>query len=174
MALDMHKPADDDPQNVAPDIQPAGDMHAIELRVGPGGRRSQRFTGRLLAEAQQVTKGGTEIVQVFLSRKGKYVVHRQYIDWNDFTQHAKKTYQEKKEDLLAARGNSGRSELAMFGDWIKDMRNWRRFVGLEDGYGDFTLEVVDSLPEVRGLVPAKAYRIVADVVQNPSAQDLDI
>ncbi|WP_169814877.1 EXLDI protein [Nocardia crassostreae] len=169
MAPEMQKPAAD-PQ----DITPADDMQEIELRVGPGGGRTQRFTGRLLAESQQVTKNGTEIVQVFLSRKRKFVVHRQYIDWNDFGQHAKKAYQEKKDTLASVRNRSGQSELAMLGSWIKDMRNWRQFVGLEDGYGDFTLEVVDTLPEVRNLVPAKAYRIVADVVQNPSAQVLDI
>ncbi|QLY31799.1 EXLDI protein [Nocardia huaxiensis] len=182
MATDMHKPAEqntDTTLEVVPDAT-TGEMQEIVLRVGPGGGRTQRFTGRLLTESHQVTTAGTEIIRIYLSRKGKFVVHRHYIDWNDLTQHAKKTFQDKKEGFAEARAQAGHSgqfsqaDLAVFGNWLKDMKDWRGFLGLDENFGDFTLDIVDTLAEVRNLVPAKAYRIVADAVGNPSVEHLDI
>ncbi|MFE3255884.1 EXLDI protein [Nocardia sp. NPDC059091] len=187
MALDMDKSNDADPQDapapeapaatgtdLVPDPLPEG-MREITLRVGPGGGRTQRFVGRLLAEAQHVTKEGSESVQVFLSRKGKLVVHRHYVEWSDFAQASKNAARERKEEFLTARHSSDQSDLAVFTNWAKGFKNWREFLGLsEDGYGDFTLEIVDSLTELRDRIPAKVYRIVADVVENPSSQVLDI
>ncbi|MGW4123153.1 EXLDI protein [Nocardia sp. NPDC004711] len=187
MALDMDKSNDADPQDapapeapaatgteLVPDPLPEG-MREITLRVGPGGGRTQRFVGRLLAEAQHVTKEGSESVQVFLSRKGKLVVHRHYVEWSDFAQASKNAARERKEEFRTARNSSDQSDLAVFTNWAKGFKNWRELLGLgEDGYGDFTLEIVDSLAELRDRIPAKVYRIVADVVENPSSQVLDI
>ncbi|MBL1075269.1 EXLDI protein [Nocardia sp. 2] len=164
MPADLQKPTPD-----------ADGMQEFELRVGPGGGRTQRFTGRLIAESQQVTKSGAEVVQVYLSRKGKFVVHRHYIDWNDFLQSGKKSYREQKEALAGARAHSGQSDFAVFGEWAKGLKNWRDLVGFGDGgAGDYTLDIVETLEELRDRVPAKAFRIVSDVVHNPAEEVLDI
>ncbi|MEV6771185.1 EXLDI protein [Nocardia sp. NPDC051030] len=159
---------------VAVDETLAG-MREIEVRVGPGGGRTQRFTGRLLAESQQVTKVGSEAVKVYLSRKGKFVVHRHFIEWSDFTTATKRAYAEKKEEFVTARNASDQSDFSLIANWAKGFKNWRELLGIgDDGYGDFTLDIVDSLGELRDRIPAKAFRIVADVTENPAEQVLDI
>ncbi|MEV0031812.1 EXLDI protein [Nocardia sp. NPDC050793] len=130
------------------DIHKAGDLQEIVLKAGPGGGRTQRFHGRRLIEARRVAKDGMEVVRVYQSRKGKYVVQRQFSDWSDF---------------------------AVFTNLSLDWKNWRNMIGLGDqGWGDFTVTVVDSVEEVRELVPAKVYRTVADIAEHGSSQDLDI
>ncbi|TQM28816.1 EXLDI protein [Nocardia bhagyanarayanae] len=124
------------------------DLEEIVLKAGPGGGRLQRFHGRRLAEARQITKDGAEVVRVYRSRKGKYVVQRQFTDWSDF---------------------------AMFTDWSRDWKKWRTMFGLgEQSCGDFTVSVVDSVAEVRELVPDKVYRTITDIDQHGRLQDLDI
>ncbi|MFG1794478.1 EXLDI protein [Nocardia altamirensis] len=120
----------------------------VELKVGPGGRRRQRFAGRLVGESRQFTKEGLEAFRVYLSKKGKYAVHRQSAEWSDYS---------------------------VVTTLIKDWKNWRNVLDLDDlGWGDYTLEVVDSLDELRERVPAKVYRAVVDVTEHPSVEDLDI
>ncbi|MEV6069883.1 EXLDI protein [Nocardia sp. NPDC052001] len=175
MDIDMQKPAGDESQTalIAQNF-PEG-MSRIELRVGPGGGRTQSFVGRLLAESQQVTKAGTEVVKVYQSRKGKFVVHRHYIEWADFQQATKQAYRNAKDDFVVARRNSDQSDFTPLTNWAKEFKNWREMLGLgEDGYGDFTLDIVESLEELRDRIPAKAFRIASDVVANPASQDLDI
>ncbi|MEC3955108.1 EXLDI protein [Nocardia sp. CDC153] len=156
------------------DSLPEG-MQEITLRVGPGGGRTQRFVGRLLSQAHRVTTEGSETIRVYQSRKGKLVVHSHIIDWNDFATATKHAAQEKKEEFITAKNNSDSSDYSPIMNWAKGFKNWREMLGLdEDGYGDFTLDIVDSLGELRDRVPAKVYRIVADVVENPSTQVLDI
>ncbi|WP_330183455.1 EXLDI protein [Nocardia sp. NBC_01503] len=176
MDIDMQKPEGGEPTRGALVTQdfPEG-MSRIELRVGPGGGRTQTFVGRLLSESQQVTKVGTEVVGVYLSRKGKFVVHRQYVEWSDFQQATKQAYHTVRADFVTARRNSDQSDFSPITHWVKEFKNWREMLGLgKDGYGDFTLDIVDSLDELRSRVPAKAFRIAADVVSNPASQDLDI
>ncbi|MFD7845263.1 EXLDI protein [Nocardia sp. NPDC059764] len=170
MALEMDKPDTD----LVPDPLPEG-MCEVTLRVGPGGRRTQRFVGRPLADGRHVTGEGSETVQVFLSRKGKLVVHRHYLEWTDFAQASKDVARERKEEFLTVRKNSDQSDLSVMADWLKGFGGWREFLQLDkDGYGDFTLDIVDSLGELRDRIPAKVYRVVADVLENPASQVLDI
>ncbi|WP_327143678.1 EXLDI protein [Nocardia sp. NBC_01327] len=183
MDIDMQKPADDDaaPGTAVTQTLP-DDMLEIEVRVGPGGTRTQSFVGRLLAKSQQVTTAGAENVRIYQSRKGKLVVHRHYLDWSDFstaTKHAyegtKDQFNAKREEFAAARRNADGSHVPLIANWAGEFKHWRELVGIgQDGYGDYTLEIVDSLGELRDRVPAKAYRTVADAVENPSAQFLDI
>ncbi|RDI46191.1 EXLDI protein [Nocardia mexicana] len=157
-----HGPADEphpaDQQAGTPDRSRSGDpvrvvtedgeFGEISLKDGPGGLRVKRFIGRYLAEARDVAKTGTEVVRVYRSRKGKFVVHRQQSDWSDL---------------------SALSELAA--DW----RNWRSILGKGDqDWGDFTVEIVDSLDELRAVVTPKLYRRVAAAVEQPQAENLDI
>ncbi|MGW4353489.1 EXLDI protein [Nocardia sp. NPDC004582] len=170
MALEMDKPAVD----LVPDPLPEG-MREITVRVGPGGGRTQRFVGRPLADGRKVTGDGSESVQVFLSRKGKLVVHRHFLDWTDFARATRNVAEERKDEYLTVRKGSDRSDLSLMAEWLKGFGGWREFLQLgKDGYGDFTLDIVDSPGELRDLVPAKVYRIVADALENPASQVLDI
>ncbi|MFI9506247.1 EXLDI protein [Nocardia sp. NPDC052566] len=127
----------------------AGDLHEIVLKVGPGGVRKQRFVGRLVGEQREYTKAGTDLTRVYLSRKGKYVVHRQHSSWKD---HAAQV------------------------DW-SDWSDWKQWLGLADRapeWGDFTLEVADSPQELRDRIPERIYRPLVYLMEEPSTQDLDI
>ncbi|WP_431953418.1 EXLDI protein [Nocardia lijiangensis] len=153
MTNDQHQ-SDAPPAGAAVDIHKAGDFQEVDdfpeivLKAGPGGGRTQRFHGRRLMEARQVTKDGIEVVRVYRSRKGKYVVQRQFSEWTDF---------------------------AVFTDFTRDWRNWRNMIGIDNqDWGDFTVTVVDSVEETRNLVPAKVYRTIADIAQHGTSQDLDI
>ncbi|WP_051023022.1 EXLDI protein [Nocardia pneumoniae] len=125
------------------------DLHEIVLKVGPGGGRRQRFFGKLLGESREYTKVGVEVVRVYLSRKGKFVVHRQESNWR---------------------------EMAAATDWT-DWKSWSvllGFTGHEREWGDYTVEIVDTPAELAGRIPEHIYRTVVDVAENPATQDLEI
>jgi len=125
-----------------------GQFREILLEVGPGGGRQQRFQGRLLGEGREYTKVGVELIRVYLSRKGKYVVHRRVSEWSDF------------------------AALSWIKDWKK---NWREIFEIDDRtWADYTVEIVESFEDLAGLVPAKIYRSLADVTKHPQIEDLDI
>ncbi|MEV6323097.1 EXLDI protein [Nocardia sp. NPDC051787] len=134
------------------DTEPGGveDFREIVLKVGPGGVRRQRFFGTLLGESREYTKVGMDVVRVYVSRKGKFVVHRQESNWR---------------------------EMAAATDWT-DWKNWGRvlvgFTGADREWGDYTVEIVDTPAELEGRIPAHIYRTVVDVAENPSSQDLQI
>ncbi|MFF7942053.1 EXLDI protein [Nocardia gamkensis] len=126
-----------------------GDLRQIVLRVGPGGGRRQRFVGRLLGESREYDKAGMNVVRVYVSRKGKYVVHRRESNWRE---------------MFAAI------------DWT-DWKNWRELLGVGGGereWGDYTVEIVDSPAELDGRIPEHIYRTVVDIAENPTSQDLQI
>ncbi|MFJ4658048.1 EXLDI protein [Nocardia sp. NPDC088792] len=174
---DIQNPGEDDARPTTALVQdalPEG-MKEIQVRVGPAGHRVQRFIGKELGESQRFNPEGAEVVRVYQSRKGKLVIHRHIVEWADFTASTKQAYQEKKDEFLIARRASTSSDFSVFTHWAKGFKDWREMFGLgEDGSGDFTLEIVDSLDELRDRIPAKVYRIVADAVENPSTQFLDI
>lgn len=127
----------------------AADYTEHELRVGPGGARRQRFVGRRLGDYRHFTKQGIAVLTVYQGRTGKFVIHRQESDWADAS--------------------------SVVANWTKGLKQWRDVIGLgEDGWGEFTSEVVDSIGELRGRVPEKLYRTVIDVVEHPATQVLDI
>lgn len=121
----------------------------VVVRVGPEGTRKVRFVGRQLAHWNRTTKKGRiEIYQVYQGRSGKFAVHIQIADW------------EKYEDT---------------GNWLQDMGGWRGMIGLggPPEWGDYRLEIVDSLDKVRDLVPDKVYRVVLDAVDHSQVEDLE-
>ncbi|MFF0528192.1 EXLDI protein [Nocardia amikacinitolerans] len=120
----------------------------VVLRVGHNGVRQVRFAGALLGEWRDLNDERTEHVRVFRSRKGKFVLHAQYSNWSEFP-----------------------SDTNIFKDW----RQWRRLTGLGDqDWGDFVMEIADSLDELKGKMPAKLYERVAYIVDRPQIEDLDI
>ncbi|MET9027562.1 EXLDI protein [Nocardia sp. NPDC004168] len=125
------------------------DLRQIVLRVGPGGGRQQRFFGRLLGESREYGKVGMTVVRVYVSRKGKFVVHRRESDWR---------------------------EMSVAIDWT-EWKNWRELLRPGSGereWGDYTVEIVDSPAELRGRIPEHIYRTVVDVAEHPNSQDLQI
>ncbi|QIS17735.1 EXLDI protein [Nocardia terpenica] len=125
-----------------------GDLEQIVVKDGPGGARAKRFFGRFVAETRDYAKTGVTVIRVYRSRRGKFVVQHQSSDWSDF------------------------SSLANF---PADLRAWRSMLGVGDPHwGDFEVDVVDSLDELRGVVPPKLYRRVVAAIEPPRLEDLDI
>jgi EXLDI family protein len=128
-----------------------GDMdefHEVLLKVGPGGGRRQRFFGKSLGEAREFTMAGVEVIRVYRSRKGKYVVHRQSSEWTDF---------------------------ATMTNWAKGRKNWREIFEPEDQtWADYTVDIIDTFEELASRVPPKIYRELVDPAAEPKVEDLDI
>ncbi|MEU4344144.1 EXLDI protein [Nocardia sp. NPDC023852] len=121
------------------------ELREFVLKVGPGGGRMQRFVGRQIGGSRQFTKVGIDAVRVYVSRKGKYVVHRRMSDWSD----------------CPAAG------------LIKDWKSWSNVL-YEQSWGDYTLDVVDTIDELRERIPAKIYHTLVDVAEHPRTENLDI
>ncbi|WP_280270448.1 EXLDI protein [Nocardia wallacei] len=126
----------------------AEDYGEITLKDGPGGLRRKRFTGRYLAEAREVAKTGVAVDRVYRSRKGKFVIQRQRSDWSDF---------------------------ATLTSFPADWSSWRGILGGgEQNWGDFTVEIVDSLDDLRVAVASNLYRRVVAATERLHTEVLDI
>lgn len=123
----------------------------IVLHVGHNGVRQVRFSGALLGEWRDVNDERMEHVRVFRSRKGKYVLHTQYSNWADYP------------DISGG-----------LADW-KSWKHWRRVLGVGDqDWGEFAMEIADTLEELRPKMPDQLYRRVADIADRPPIEELDI
>jgi EXLDI family protein len=122
----------------------------IVLRVGHNGARQVRFSGALLGELRDLDGVGIEHYRVFRTRKGKFVLHAQRSDWNDYPTDT---------------------------NWVKDLTNWRKMLGIApegEDWGEFTMDILDSPTELKGRIPDKLYQRVADIAAHPQIEDLDI
>lgn len=121
----------------------------ITVPVGPGTgrkRRRQRFIGVKLGEWIRSDEIKAEFYRVYRSRSGKFVIHT-----------------EKTPDYLHAASVTG----------------WRKHLGLgEQTYvtttGEASLEVVETLEELKAKIPRELYDLVAATAEAPPVQDLDI
>ena len=120
----------------------------ITVRVGPGNGR-QRFFGVLLAEFGRSTKDGSEQFRVYRGRTGKFVVHV-----------------ERSPESIWTAGPDGSAQ------------GWRKHFSSDQQWGTIprtaTLEVVDTLEQLREKVPAELYEMVAAAAEQPLIEDLDI
>jgi EXLDI family protein len=121
----------------------------VVVRVGPGRGRKVRFTGILLGEWVNTSYSRVETFRVYHGRTGKYVVHV-----------------ERSPDysILNAEGKPA---------------GWRGYLGIGAiSYGttpaESTLEVVDSLDELRARIPPQLYDSVASSARQPAVEDLEI
>ena len=120
----------------------------ITVRVGPGKGRKVRFVGVLLGEWYS-SQGRIETFRVYRGRTGKFVLHiERSADWT----------------MVDAEGKPA---------------GWRGYLGLGNvSYGstpaESTLEVVESLDELRPKVPPQLYDMVAGSHREPLVEDLDI
>jgi EXLDI family protein len=122
----------------------------ITVRTGPGRGRKVRFTGVLLGEWVNTTNSRVETFRVYRGRTGKFVVHIERSP--DYT-------------IVDREGKPA---------------GWRGYLGLDwnVSYGstpaESTLEVVESLEELRTRIPAQLYDMVAGSAKQPPVEDLDI
>ena len=122
----------------------------ITVRVGPGGRKV-RFSGLLIGEWANSSSSSSrwEVFRVYRSRTGKYVLH---------------TDRAAEFTMVDAEGKPA---------------GWRGYLGLGNvSYGskpaESTLEVFDTVEQLRDKVPAQLYDMVAASAQQPAVEDLDI
>ena len=121
----------------------------ITVRVGPKGDRKKRFTGRLLGEWGNSTSSRMEMYRVYGTRNGKFVLH------------VTKTPEWAGRD---ADGNPA---------------GWRSWFGLGNynwtfSSGESTLEIFDSVEQIREKVPPQLYDMVVAAFSEPTVEDLDI
>jgi EXLDI family protein len=121
----------------------------VVVRVGLGKGRKVRFTGTLVGDWGDTSERGAPRYRVYHGRKGKYVLHV-----------------ERQPDF-----------------WMVDAEGkpagWRGHLGIGDvRYGESpqeaTLEVVETLDELREKVPTELFEMVARNARVPTVEDLDI
>ena len=122
----------------------------IIVRVGPGKGRKVRFNGVLLGEWVNMGKNRAESFHVYRSRTGKFVLHTE------------------------------RSPVYTMVDSEGKPAGWRAYLGLQwdVSYGstpaESTLEVIDTLDQLREKIPPQLYDILAASAGQPAVEDLDI
>ena len=121
----------------------------ITVRVGPKGDRKQRFTGVLLGEWGNSTNSRMEMFRVYGTRTGKFVLHVQ------------------RSPEWEGRDPEG------------NPAGWRSWFGLGNynwtfSSGESSLEVFESVEQLREKVPPQLYDIVAASARQSTVEDLDI
>jgi EXLDI family protein len=121
----------------------------VVVRVGPGRGRKVRFTGILLGEWVDSSPSRAETFRVYRGRTGKFVVHVE---------------RSAGYTMVDAEGKPA---------------GWRGYLGIGSiSYGstpaESTLEVVESIEDLRTRLPPQLYDMVAGSAQRPPVEDLDI
>jgi EXLDI family protein len=124
----------------------------ITVKVGPGPGRKVRFAGVLLGEWGRSTAKAVEVFEVFRSQKGRFVVHV-----------------ERSPDHVWTPGDpSGSGGLRGFLNLFSPNQAWG------STQGEATLDVVDTVEELRDVIPPELYELIASVAEQPPVEDLDI
>ena len=127
----------------------------VTVQIGCAARRKVRFSGFLLGEWGQSVGGRVEVLRVYRTRKGRFAVHR-----------------DRSPEGTWKAGSSGDGSP---GGW----RSYLGYLGLGDQrwsfiQGDATLEIADSLAELRDKLPPEFYDMVASMGDESAVEDLDI
>jgi EXLDI family protein len=122
-------------------------FNEITVRVGIGTGRKVRFSGVLLGE--WANSSGEEIFRVYRSRTTKFVVH---------------TDRAPQWTMVDSEGKPA---------------GWRAYLGIGNfSYGskarESTLEVVETVDELREKIPHELFDMVATSAGQPAIEDLDI
>lgn len=129
-----------------------------------GAHRRKRFLGQRLVRWLQPTANGkgTEILSVYRTAGGRYALHTRVIaDWElewgdpDFTRHHDNW------------GGLGRL-LKPLSSWGYD--SWETFKEA----GDYTLQVFETLEDLKSHVSADLYRAITQAMEGPEIEELDI
>ena len=124
----------------------------ITVRVGRGAGRKQRFSGVLLAEGGRSSKNGYEAFKVYRSRTGKFVLHAD------------------RRNLF----NVGADDEQYLSGWRSWIGNWSSDQSWSMAQGEARLDVVDTIEELRALIPEDLYALVEEAADQPAVEDLDI
>jgi EXLDI family protein len=124
----------------------------ITVKVGRGTGRKQRFAGVLLAEGGRSSKNGYEAFKVYRSRTGKFVLHAD-------------------RSTMYSVGADDEQNLTGWRSWIG---NWSSDQSWSMAQGEATLDIVDTVDELRALIPADLYELVEAAADHPPVEDLDI
>jgi len=121
----------------------------IIVRVGLGRGRKVRFTGVLLGEWANTSSSRVETFRVYRGRTGKFVLHVE------------------------------RGPVFTMVDAEGKPAGWRGHLGIGNisygsAPGESTLEVVETLDELRERIPNQLYDMVAGSARQPAVEDLDI
>ncbi len=121
----------------------------ITVRVGVGSGRKVRFTGVLVGEWVDTSPTRVASYHVYRGRKGKYVLHT-----------------ERSPEWWAV-------------DADGKPAGWRGWIGIGNlKYGsaprEATLEVIDTLDDLREKVPPELFEMVERSSRQPMVEDLDI
>lgn len=121
----------------------------ITVSVGAGKGRRQRFFGVLLADWARSTKDRVEQFHVYRSRTGKYVLHV-----------------ERSAEAHWSAGTDGTAT------------GLRKYFSSNQQWGTTppiaTLEILDTIDELRERVPNELFDMVLTADEQPSVEDLDI
>jgi EXLDI family protein len=122
----------------------------IVVRVGPEPSRNVRFVGMLLGEWETSTPNRDETYRVYRGRAGKFVVHVE---------------RSPEHTVVDGKGKPA--------GWLANLGlDWNATTTMSSGQA--TLDVIESLDDVRNRVPQQLFEIVASSVLQPSVEDLDI
>lgn len=125
----------------------------IIVRVGPGAGRKQRFSGVLLAEWSQSTSQRFDVYRVYRTPSDKFVVHT-----------------ERSPEFVHGGPDAEK--------WSTGWRSWVGNWSSNQSWGSTpalsTLQVADSLEELRSLIPPELHDLVATAADHPAIEDLDI
>jgi EXLDI family protein len=126
-----------------------GGFEDITVRVGLGAGRKVRFVAQLVGEWVDTKTSRADAYHVYRGRSGKFVIHvERSPDW-----------------------------------WAVDAEGkpagWRGWLGVGDiRYGvvpkESTLEVVDTLEELRDKVPPELFEMAVRATRQPTVEELDI
>jgi EXLDI family protein len=124
----------------------------ITVRVGRGAGRKQRFSGVLLAEGGRASKSGYEAFKVYRSRTGKFVLHA-----------------DRRNQYIV-----GADDERYLSGWRSWVGNWSSDQSWSMAQGEATLYVVDTIEDLRELIPEDLYELVEEAAGQPAVEDLDI
>jgi len=122
----------------------------IIVRVGPKPGRKVRFVGVLLGEWINTSPNRVETFRVYRGRTGKFVVHVERTP--DYT------VVDREGKPAGWRANLGLDWNASYGSTP----------------GESTLDVIETLDELRERIPSQLFEMVANSAKQPAVEDLDI
>ncbi len=139
-------------------------LEEITILVGTSGAVQQkRFQGTRLARwFQKSSKSkGVEVLNVYLTARKRFALHTHYLpDW-------KIEYGDPDQALDPSNWGIGSGILQKILSWGYD---WHAFLEA----GDFSLEVFDTLEELKAHIPDDLFKAVTQMMSLPETEELDI
>lgn len=146
-----------------------GGYQQVTVRVGTGkALRTQQFSGAIIGEWRHPSgERRIEVFRVYRTPKGRFALQvRRMPDWAAWSD--PDTWRERPE--RPEWGGHG-------GDWREWKNDWKdqwRHGGWWWGPSESTLEVVDSIEELRDKVPPEFFETLEGASERPVVEDLDI